>query len=193
VNTRYSVGYARPALRRETVLMAQSYLCHREWSTVKKVIKENNSFQARTARSGEIIFSEIFKRLSLLVSDQIEVIANDSNQDVCQLIWIALCKQYKFIGDFSIEVLVPAHLSGKYQIDNFDYDRFFNSKADWHPELDIVSEKTRSNARQALFQMMRQCELLSESDQLIPQMISAAVLNCTPNNELDYIPGATRL
>ena len=98
-------------------------------------------------RSSEILVSEILKRLSLLNDTQIEVLSDDYPQDVRQLMWIALCKQYPFIADFTIEVLVPAHQSGRHQIDHDDYGYFFNSKADWHPELEAVSDKTRSNAR----------------------------------------------
>jgi hypothetical protein len=104
-----------------------------------------------------------------------------------------MCKQYPFIGDFTIEVLSSAHLSGRSEISYEDYGYFFNSKVLIHPELETVSNKTRSNAQPALFQMMRQCELIGDFDQLIPQMISPAVLNCSPESDLAFIPGAMRL
>lgn len=193
MSTQYKIGFARPALLRETVLVAQVYQQHGDWDLVKANIRESNLLQTRTVRSSDIMYSEIQKRLSLLNEHQVEVISEDNSQDVRQLVWIAICKQYPFIGDFSIEVLAPAYINGRSQVDYDDYGYFFNSKADWHPELEKVSDKTRSNARQTLFQIMRQCELLTESNQLIPQMISSAVQNCTPESELEYIPGAIRL
>lgn len=189
----YKIGFARPALLREAVLIAQSYQSLQDWGEVRDFVKQNNLLQTRTVRSGEISLSEIQKRLSLLSDAQIEVLAEDHPSNTRQLIWIAICKQYQFIGDFTIEVLIPAFTSGRHQIDHDDYGYFFNSKADWHPELERVSDKTRSNARQALFQMMRQCELLSETNQLIPQMISSAVQNCSLESDLAFIPGAIRL
>ena len=193
MSTQYKIGFARPALLRETVLVAQVYQQHGDWGLVKTNIRESNLLQTRTVRSSDIMYSEIQKRLSLLNEHQVEVISEDYSQDVRQLVWIAICKQYPFIGDFSIEVLLPAYINGRSQVDYDDYGYFFNSKADWHTELEKVSDKTRSNARQTLFQIMRQCELLTESNQLIPQMISSAVQNCTPESELEYIPGAIRL
>lgn len=190
---KYKIGFARPALLQETVLVAQAYQQERDWTAVKELIKRDNLLQTRTVRSSDIMASEILKRLSLLNDTQIEVLSDDYPQDVRQLVWIALCKQYPFIADFTIEVLVPAHQSGRHQVDHDDYGYFFNSKADWHPELEEVSDKTRSNARQALFQMMRQCDLLSDANQLIPQMISSAVQNCSPESDLAFIPGAMRL
>ncbi|NVK29387.1 MAG: DUF1819 family protein [Gammaproteobacteria bacterium] len=193
MGNQYKIGFARPALLRETVLVAQAFERHRDWNLVNAQIKRDNPLQTRTARSSEIMAAEILKRLSLLNDLQIEVLAEDHYPDVNQLVWIALCKQYPFIADFTIEVLVPAHLSGRQKIDHDDYGYFFNSKADWHPELEAVSDKTRSNARQALFQMMRQCDLLNGTNQLIPQMISSAVQNCSPETDLAFIPGAIRL
>jgi hypothetical protein len=189
----YKIGFARPALLQETVLIAQAFCDLQDWKAVESAVKKENLLQSRTVRSGEIMFSEIHKRLGLLTEEQLEVIAEDYSQDVSQLVWIALCKQYPFIGDFTIEVLVPAHIGCRSSIGHDDYGYFFNKKAEWHSELDKVSDKTRSNARQALFQMMRQCNLLSDSNELIPQLISSAVQNCSTESDLAYIPGAVRL
>ena len=189
----YKIGFARTSLLQETVLIAKVFCELQEWGAVKHSVRDGNLLQARTDRSIDVVYGEIHKRLSLMNELQIEVIACDYPQDVRQLAWIAMCKQYPFIGDFTIEVLSSAHLSGRSEISYEDYGYFFNSKVLIHPELETVSNKTRSNAQPALFQMMRQCELIGDFDQLIPQMISPAVLNCSPESDLAFIPGAMRL
>lgn len=193
VNQRYKIGFARPALLRETVLLAQSYRDLQDWSQVQQHVKTNNLLQSRTERSSEIICSEIAKRLSLLTPDQIDLIAEENSQNVRQLVWIAICKQYPFVGDFTIEVLTDAHSKHRLEISHDDYSHFFNAKADWHPNLEKVADKTRANARQALFQMMRQCDLITKSNQLVPQMLSSAIQNCSSESDLAFIPGAIRL
>lgn len=187
---RYTIGFARPALLKETTVIAQLYKELRDWEQIKTLANQENLLQTRTKRSSEIIFSEIQKRLSLLSQEQIDLIAEDFPQDVRQLVWVALCKQYNFIGDFALEVLVPAFMSGRQEINHDDYGHFFASKADWHPELEKVSDKTRSNARQALFQMMRQCELITEENNLIPQFLSSSIQQNSNKADLAYIPGA---
>ncbi|UZE94432.1 DUF1819 family protein [Alkalimarinus alittae] len=191
--TKYKIGFTRPALIRETVIVAQLYNESKNWAQVKAEISRDNMLQTRTARSSEVMLGEIQKRLSLLTDAQIELIAADFPQDVRQLVWIAICKQYPFIGDFIVEVVVPALTGGRHEIGQDDYGYFFNSKADHHHELEEVSDKTRSNARLAVFQMMRQCELLSESNQMMPQMVSSALQNSSPESDLAFIPGAIRL
>lgn len=189
----YKIGFARSALLRESVIIAQLFIKMRDWICIKQEINRENTLQARTVRSSDIVFSEIQKRLSLLSEKQIELIAEDFPADVRQLIWIAICKQYPFIGDFSMEVFAPAASAGRLEINHDDYSHFFSSKADWHPELESVTDKTRSNARQTLFQIMRQCELISESNQIIPQIVSKAVVQNSTQTDLAFIPGALYL
>lgn len=189
----YNVGFTRTALLRETVLIAQIYCAELNWEGVKKSVDESNLLQTRTNRTRDIIFGEVCKRLSLLSAEQLELISQDYPQDVRQLVWIAICKQYHFVGDFTLEVLASLQASGRGELSVEDYGYFFNSKAESHPELDAVSEKTRTNAQPALFQIMRQCELLTDTNQLIPQMISPAAHNCSPENDLAFLPGAIRL
>lgn len=190
---KYKIGFARTALLFEIGLVARLYVELRSWDLVKQEVLKNNSLQARTQRSNEIALSEIQKRFSLLTVDQIELVADADHRDVRQIVWISLCKQYLFIGDFSLEVLSQLCLNHSLSVSYDDYYYFFNAKAEWHPELEAVSEKTRSNARQALFQMLRQCELITENNQLIPQLLSSAVQNCSTAEDLAFIPGAVRL
>lgn len=191
--TTYKIGFARTALLRETVLVAQQFNVLKDWARVKQIVIDDNALQTRASRTSSIIYNEVHKRLKLLSENQVEVLAQDHTQDVRQLVWIAICRQYPFIGEFALEVLASASASRRYEITYDDYGYFFNAKAEWHPELEQVSDKTRSNARQMLFQMMRQCELLNESHELIPQMLSAAVQECSPESDLAFIPGAIRL
>ncbi|QHJ87555.1 DUF1819 family protein [Aequoribacter fuscus] len=189
----YKIGFTRPALLREIVILAQLYTDHQDWQRVREEVIKENLLQTRTARSSEVLYGEMQKRLSLLNSEQIELIADDYEGDVRQLVWMSICKQYPFVGDFVLEIVAPAIASGRQSIDYDDYGYFFNAKAEWHQELEKVSEKTRSNARGAVFQMMRQCGLLTESNDLVPQMISAALQNCSSESDLALIPGAIRL
>lgn len=191
--TTYKIGFARTALLRETVLVAQQFNELQDWARVRQTVIDENVLQTRAKRTSSIIYNEIHKRLKLLSADQIDVMGRDYTQDVRQLIWIAICKQYAFIGEFALEVLASAWAARRYAITYDDYGYFFNAKAEWHPELDQVSDKTRSNARQMLFQIMRQCELLNESNELIPQMLSVAVQDCSTESDLAFIPGAIRL
>lgn len=190
---KYSIGFVRAALLQESIRVAQSYRDKPDWEAVRASVRNENLLQARTVTSGDRIYSEIYKRLSLLNTEQINLIAEGYEPDVRQLIWISICKQYAFIRDFTTEILIPAYTSSRWDIGLDEYTYFFNLKAEWHPELERIKEKSQSNARQTLFLMLRQCGLINDSSQLISQMISAAVQNCSPETDLELIPGAIRL
>jgi len=189
----YKIGFTRPALLRESVLVAQIFRESIDWKETKQKISEMHLLQTRTDRSEKILFDEIKGRLESLNREQIELLADDYPSDVNQINWIMICKQYSFVSDFVLEVISPAVLAGRRAIDYVDYAYFFNSKAESHPELDAISEKTKSNARGALFQMMRQCDLLGDENNLLPQMVTKNLQSCTPASELAFLPGAILL
>lgn len=186
----YKIGFARPALVEETVIVAGFYSEKQSWSETKDYVLNNNVFQERTLRTQGIVFSEIQSRLSCLNEQQIDIIANGSPTDVKALVWIALCKRYPFIKDFTLEVLAKLHSLSARSVTHDDYAVFFNAKAEWHPEIDEISDKTKSNARQTLFLMMRQCGVITDDKELLPQMPSGSMRMCTNADELALLPEA---
>ena len=61
---------------------------------------------------------------------------------------------------------------GKYKISAEDYIAFFNGKAEWNSNLERASRLTKNKARQVLFRMMRECRILSEEKEILPQHLS---------------------
>ena len=73
----YKIGFTRPALLQETVLVARLYDACKDWQEVGQRVRSDNILQTRTVRSSNIILGEIQKRLSLLNEQQIQVVADD--------------------------------------------------------------------------------------------------------------------
>lgn len=89
----YSLSFVRAALVQESVLVAQTYRDDPSWDNVRAAVRHDNLLQARTVTSGNRIFSEIHKQLSLLNAEQIELMTEANDHDVRQLIWVAIWKQ----------------------------------------------------------------------------------------------------
>jgi hypothetical protein len=172
------------------VLVADKYVEREDWETVREMVLNENLLQERTQRYQRIVYDEIQSRLSKLSEQQIQLIATGQRNDVRALIWIALCKQYRFIYDFTVEILAKLHLMAAPKVTYDDYATFFHAKAEWHPEIDSVSDKTKSNARQALFLMMRQCGVITDDKELLPMLLSGSLRMCTEAEELALLPGA---
>ena len=142
---------------------------------MKEKVKSENLLQARTQSSVQRIFRELAPRLQHLTEEQLALLVEGNHQEQKQLLWFAICKRYAYIREFAIEVIHEKYLSLDYELTEFDYEAFFNRKADWHAELDRLKETTRKKIKEVLFRMLREAELISED-----RMITAASLPVFP-------------
>lgn len=53
-----------------------------------------------------------------------------------------------------------------------DFEIFFEDKAEWHEELEQLRDSTRKRLRQALFQIMREAEIISPGNMIIPSLLT---------------------
>jgi len=56
-----------------------------------------------------------------------------------------------------------------------DYDVFFNQKAEWHDEMMRIKESTQNKLRQIVFKMLREAELLTRLNMIIPTLLTPTV------------------
>ena len=136
---RYSMSFTTGSLfHRESVELAALFLDQGEWNAVRDKVLSGNLLQARTLNTLKRVCSEIISRLKTLGPREIELLSHGSAQEQGYLLWIAVCRRYKFIADFAIEVIRERYISLKIDLHYEDYDSFFNRKSEWHPELDEI-------------------------------------------------------
>jgi len=58
-----------------------------------------------------------------------------------------------------------------------DYDIFFEEKAEWYVELEKLTASTRGKLRQVMFKMMREAEILSRENLIIPALLTRDLVN----------------
>ena len=102
-------------------------------------------------------------------------LVDGSSTDQCHILWAAVCKRYRFIHDFAVEVVREKFLGMDLVLTRDDYDAFFNQKAEWHEEMERIHESTRNKLRQVVFKMLREAELLSMKNVIIPVILSPVV------------------
>ena len=159
----------------ESITIAQVYLQLRDWKAVGQKVKAENLIQGRTKSSIQRVYQEIWPRLSLLNDEQLELLVEGNSQEQKHILWFAICQRYAYILEFAVEVIHEKFLRLDYEISDFDYDAFFNRKADWHPELDQIKESTRKKMKTRVFWMLRETGLLSGDNQILPVMLSQRV------------------
>jgi hypothetical protein len=159
----------------ESIIIAEVYLGCKDWDETKAIIKENNLLQSRTSSRDTRVFQELSQRLSALSGEELDLVANGVLEERKQMLWYAICNTYAFIQEFAIEIVHEKFLSLNLELSNLDYEAFYNRKADWHPELEEITELTQQKLRQVVFQMLREAGLISDSHTIIPVLLSPRV------------------
>lgn len=185
MNARYSMSFTTGGLfHRESVKLAALYLDLGNWEVVRDKVVAENILQTRTLNTLKRVCREVVSRLKTMSQHELEFLVESRHQEQAYLLWIAICRRYRFIADFAVEVLRERYITLKTDLAYADYDSFFNQKAEWHPELEEVSPATRGKLRQVLFKMLRDADLLLANNMINAAMLSPGLLEvvCESNS-----------
>lgn len=188
VNKKYSMSFTTGGLfYHESITLARLYLDLKDWPAVRTRVMDRNLLQARTLNTAKRVFQEISSRLKLLTDDEMNVLDNSSRQEQNYILWLAVCKRYRFIHDFAVEVVREKFLRLDFQLTYQDYNIFFNTKAEWHEEMERLARETQIKLRQLLFKMLREAELFSKHNTIIPAMLTHRVVKAISKNSRAYL------
>jgi hypothetical protein len=170
---RYRLSFTTGGLFvQEAASVAASYLTTGDWAKARTQARQENLLQVRTAAAATRISKEVTARLEHLDDQELKALLQFNVHDRASLLWVAACRRYTFIREFATEVLRENHLHLHRQLSFNDYESFFSSKALWHAELDQLAASTQHKLRQNLFRMLREADLLSDTQVILPAMLS---------------------
>lgn len=176
-NDRYSMSFTAGSLfYQESVKLAVLYLDLGDWHSVRDKVIAGNLLQTRTLNTLKRFCREIVSRLRTLTQDELEFLVKANHQEQAYLLWLAICRRYRFIADFAIEVLREHYITLKNVLTHEDFDSFFNRKSEWHLELDTITPATRGKLRQIVFKTLREADLLASNNMIHPAMLSSRLL-----------------
>lgn len=171
--TNYVMSFtAGGVLHSESIRVAELYVVLRDWREVKDKALSENLLQTRTVSTAERVLREVIARLQKLSLDELIFLLQSSHQEQACMLWVAICRRYYFIYDFALEVLRERFVSLKGDVQPEEFDYFYNRKADMHPELEKITLQTRNKAKQVLFKMMREVNILDAMNRIYPVMLS---------------------
>lgn len=191
-NDRYSLSFTTGSLfHRESVKLAALYLDLGDWDSVRNKVIAENLLQTRTLNTLKRVCREVISRLRTLSLGELKFLVEVSHQEQAYLLWIAVCRRYRFIADFAVEVLRERHITLKSDLTHEGFDSFFSRKAEWHLELDEITQATRGKLRQVLFKMLREADLLTANNMIHVAMLSLRLLGLIhqgSRREILYFP-----
>ena len=185
---KYAMSFtAGTLLYHESVKLAELYRDLKDWRAVKNNALDDNLLQARTQSAAKRICRETISRLKLLTDAERDLLLNGTRQEQNHLLWLAICKRYRFIRDFAVEVLREKYLRLDLMLTNDDYEIFFNNKAEWHDELESLAESTREKLRQVVMKMLREADLLTGHNTINPAMLSPDFIKTVYQDSKEYL------
>lgn len=175
---KYNLSFTTGSLfYRESVIAAEIFFKSNDWTKCRDLMITDNLIQAKTMTSNKKITYEVISRLKNLNIRQIEIIVKGTKHEQLTMIWIAICKKYLFIRDFAVEVVREKFLNFDNLLTENDYNIFFNSKVEWHEELEKTTKLTQMKAKQVLFRMLREAGIIEKNNLIIPIIFSKEILS----------------
>ena len=178
---KYSMAFTTGGLfYRESVTLAMLFFELNDWDPVKEKVLSENLLQSRTLNTSKRQCREIISRLKTLDQKELDLLISGSTQEQKYLLWLAVCRHYRFIAEFAEEVIRERYIGLKHDLQYDEFDFFFNKKSEWHPELEEIKPTTRNKLRQVLFRILREAELLTVKNTLNAAMLSQQFLAAIP-------------
>jgi len=173
----YSMAFTTGSLlHNDSLKIASLFLASGSWKDVSAKAVKDNILQSRTLSSSKKITVEICSRLKLLNKKELQLLIKGTSQEQAFILWVAVCRKYKFIYEFAVEVVRENFLSFQYELTYSDYDTFFNSKASWNEQLAHIADSTKAKARQVIFRMLREANLLNTKNMINPVILSSIII-----------------
>ena len=178
----------------ESNLILKKYLENKDWKETEKFSIENNILQTNTLSSAKRICREISLRLKSLSQEEQEFFIRSNYLDQSILIWIAICRTYKFIGDFSSMIISEKFNAYQLELKYDDFNYFYEQQKVFHEELNSLKDSTRKKLRQVIFRIMKDLNLISKNKDITPLLPSVELKEVTKLTRKDlklFLPGVT--
>lgn len=182
---------AASVMREESLRLADLFAELRDWDAVRQRAVAENLLQARKGSSSKRICRELVFRLRELSATEFSLFLDGTVREQNQLLWLVICRRYRLVAEFALEVVRERFLSMGAPLEHTDFDAFFNRKADWYEQLDQLAEVTRRKLRQVLFRMLREVELTTPDGAVLPAGLSPRLIEALGDQrteELLYFP-----
>ncbi len=163
-----------------------------DWDRTRELALTRGIISLPKEASRRRTLREIISRLSKLTETQLLHFAQSDRMDQQSLLWLAICREYRFVQEFAVEVVRERFLSLQIALPLQAFDTFFAAKAEWNEGLARISPATRTKLRQVLFRIMREAGIISPENTILATYISprlyGIILERNPS-DLHIFPG----
>lgn len=174
-------------LEKESLTFANAYLRTKNWKIASENVQNENLFQYRTMVATKRTLQELKSRFSYLNDDAIQLMVSGFSNETQQILWFAICQKHKFIFDFVKEVIKEKYFMSQFQLENYDFDAFYNRKMLEYPSLEKITDGSRYKLKQVLFKMLREVGMLNNQNFIQAVIPTQRVLQIINNIAPQYL------
>lgn len=160
--------------------------------TAKRALDQGTTTLPKSA-SNRRSLREITNRLRTLTKQEQNFLLEDADRtDQQALLWLATCRTYRFVAEFSQDVIRDRYFSYQMDLPLSAFDIALENKMEWDEGLAKLSDSTRRKLRQILFRIMREAGILSQENRIQASILSPRLkqmINDNNSTELAYFPG----
>ncbi len=175
----------------ESLLLLELYTQVRNWDEVYQQALDKNTLQTRVVSTAKRVLKEIINRLKTLTKEELHLLENGSASEQKYLLWLGTCRRYIFLHDFAVEVIRERYLTLKYDLPVEEYESFFNSKEQWHEELEKITDGSRYKQRTVVFKILREADIIDTNKLILPALLSDELISTIAKkdvNDLNIFP-----
>jgi hypothetical protein len=160
-------------LLNESVEVARLHDPSETWDATLRRALEVGVTSLPKAASRRRTLREIVNRISTLNDEELDYLVEEADRrDKQALLWLATCRAYRFVHEFATEIIRERYLSLQFDLPLESFDILFAAKAEWDDGLSGISPATKAKLRQILFRMMREANVISDDNRMLPIYLS---------------------
>ena len=177
----------------ECVVLAASYLNAKDWEATISQLQADGLTSMPKEKSKRRVLREIINRLETLSDDELQFLVEVADrQEQELLIWLSICREYRLIREFTLEVVRDRYQAYQFDLDPSSFDFFLEQKAEWDELLASTSDTTRVRQRQIVFKTMREVGIISNDNRIQTIYLSLPLrllIEAKAPNDLAVFPG----
>lgn len=189
---KYKMSFSTGGLfLQESIVIVDLFHGIKDWDDVRSKVDTDNLLQARTVSTAKRTSREAISRLKCLSGYELDFFTDAPSEEQAYILWLAICRHYKFMAEFAVEVLHERFVTLKGDLNYIDFDTFYDHKAEWSDTLEKIKPSTRDKLRQVLFRMMREANLIGQKHDIRSALLSPHLIQLISkgnSDEFSYLP-----
>ena len=160
----------------ESLAIAKAYRPGEAWACARERLLAQGASSLPKLASQTRALREVYDRIGHLSdAERYHLSAEADRAGQQAVIWLAICRTYRFVREFAVEVINERYQSWRLDLGHEVFDRFLADKAECDPSLAALSSSTAAKLRQVLFRILREAGLRSAEGRIQPIWLSGHI------------------